>query len=592
MTTDAELVRQVLAGRRDSFGELVRKYQGAVYGLAYHLLRHVADAQDAAQQAFIAAYQHLDRLAQPEKFAAWLYKITVNECRMWQRRRRETVSWETLPPDEPSNTESPAEAAERAELRCRVTAAVQTLPEAQRLAVTLFYMDGLSYQEVADFLSVPVSAVKGRLHRARTQLQEELMEMAAEILQAEKPGEEFTKAVQQAVPERVVEPFELTQPVGPEDTVLIYSDGLAVVRVQGGEDHVLRVSGRKVLFGQTEEEARQRSGQIRVWAGRLRDVWTDVPHTGERWCGTGGEEGNYHAYYASPREEWEGMKHLWQQEDPLKDLLPSLLGGEVVTVVAAGNRIDGLTVPYPLAPEMASDFSPGLTSGHEGLAFGPAASVALTVTVPPCGHLILLRPREVEVEGLAANLMVTGMFAPFTARRVQGNVFAYGAIPTRLEEVTGEVWIWDRQEHQGVSWDRVVKRVGDVPVVKLQGLGGDVQLECRRLNLDLRRVGGNVQIENEFGDTKLQLDEAWAGGRTAAIRSLSGPVALTLSAAADDRLRVSIWTEAGQIDRCRWPTGKFCYNTPETIYLGTRPEQDGADVQIRTRTGNVKVVRK
>jgi len=592
MATDAELVRQVLAGRRDSFGELVRKYQGAVYGLAYHLLRHVADAQDAAQQAFIAAYQHLDRLAQPEKFAAWLYKITVNECRMWQRRQRETVSWETIPPDEPANTESPAEAAERAELRRRVLAAVQTLPETQRLAVTLFYMDGLSYQEVADFLSIPVSAVKGRLHRARRQLKEELMEMTAEVLQEDKPGEEFTKAVQQAVPERVVEPFELTQPVGPEDTVLVYSDDLAVVRVQGGEGNRLRVSGRKVLFGQTEAEARRRSEQIRVWAGRCRDVWANVPHTGERWCGTGGEGGEYHAYYASPREEWEGMKQLWQQQDPLKTLLPGLLGGEVVTVVAAGNRIDGLTVPYPLAPEMASDFSPGCTG--EGLAFGPAASVALTVTAPPCGHLILLRPREAAIEGLVANLMVMGMLAPFTARRVQGNVFASSAIPTRLEEVTGEVWIWDRQEHRGVSWDSVsvVKRVGEVPTVQLRGIGGDVRLACRRLNLDLREIGGNIQVENEFGDTKLLLDEGWGGGRMAEVRSVSGSVALTLPAAADDRLRVGVWTESGQIDRRRWPTGKFCYSTLETIYLGTQSEQEGADVQIRTRTGNVKIVRK
>ena len=593
MATDEELVQEVLQGHRESFGELVRRYQGMVFGLAYHLLGHATDAQDAAQQSFIAAYQKLDRLIHPEKFAAWLQRITVNECRIWQRGRRDLIAWEELSPDLPSPAASPSEAAEREELRQRVRQAIGRLPEAQRLAVTLYYLDGLSYQEVARFLDVPVSAIKSRLHRARNQLKEELMDMVSEVLQEQKPGEGFAEAVRQAVPVRIVEPIDLALPVGPEDTVLVYTDD-ATVRVQGGGENMLRVSGRKVLLGRTEEEARQRSEQLGVSAERRRDVWTHVPHSGERWCGTGTDDGKPRAYYTSSRDRWESWKQECQREETLADFLPDLLKGEVVTVVAAGNRIDGLTVPYPLTADFQS-FQIGCAHGGEGWAFGPAASVALTVTVPPCRHVILVEPREAEVEGLVANLIVLGSFTTFTARQIQGNVFAhFGAAPTELEEVTGDVWVQHRL-YRGVEW-RVdsVRRVGDVLTARVRNVGGSVKWRGKMMSLNLQGIAGDLDVENDFGRTKLFLSEAWAEGHTAKIASISGPVALTLQAAADDRLRVGIWTECGTIDRRRWPRGQegFCYNTPERIYLGTCHEKEGADVEIRTRSGEVRVVRK
>ena len=85
--TDAQLVKEVLQGNTASFGILVRKYQGAVYGLAYHLVKDFTDAEDIAQEAFLQAYLNLSQLRDLSKFAGWLKRITFNICKMWLRRQ-------------------------------------------------------------------------------------------------------------------------------------------------------------------------------------------------------------------------------------------------------------------------------------------------------------------------------------------------------------------------------------------------------------------------------------------------------------------------------------------------------------------------
>jgi RNA polymerase sigma-70 factor, ECF subfamily len=192
--TDAEIIRAVLVGNRGQFGELLRRYQGMVYGLAWHLLGNHSEAQDAAQETFIAAYLRLPALLQPEKFPAWLRRITVNQCRMRQRRRKEALSWEEIPPETISHVDTPEMLAEGAELRRQVHQAIASLPEAQRLAVTLFYLSGMSCDEAGRFLGVGANAVKGRLHRARMQLKEALLDSMEAVMKEQKPGEEFTAA--------------------------------------------------------------------------------------------------------------------------------------------------------------------------------------------------------------------------------------------------------------------------------------------------------------------------------------------------------------------------------------------------------------
>jgi len=195
---DSELVQKTLQGDKDAYGKLVTKYQGAVYGLCFHLVGNFADAQDLAQEAFVQAYLSLHQLREPGKFASWLYSVTANICKMWLRKRKvEISSLDEVARKAEFSSEfpSPHEMVEKEEQRLAVQRAIASLSEKNRLAVVLHYIDGLSHQEISDFLSVPISAIKSRLHRARLQLKEELIAMVEETFEGQKLPEDFSEKV-------------------------------------------------------------------------------------------------------------------------------------------------------------------------------------------------------------------------------------------------------------------------------------------------------------------------------------------------------------------------------------------------------------
>lgn len=174
---DMDLVRRSLRGERDAFEDLVRKYQDAVYGLAFHMIGDFTDAQDIAQQTFVTAYLKLPQLRDPGKFAQWLSKITVNECVSWLRRRQRISLLQERMRHSGRPVPMPHQECEERELDAAVRKAMQSLSEKNRLAVTLYYIDGLSQREVASFLGVSTSAVENRISRARKQLKEEMTKM-------------------------------------------------------------------------------------------------------------------------------------------------------------------------------------------------------------------------------------------------------------------------------------------------------------------------------------------------------------------------------------------------------------------------------
>jgi len=198
--TDEQLIEETLTGNTDAFGELVKQHQGVVVGLAFHLAGNMQDAQDIGQEVFIKAYQHLSKVKQPAKFSSWLRKITENTCKTWLRLNQKKR--ETLPLAEARvivSGEQPDDVLLAKELSETVRNAISELSESNRLAVTLFYMDGFSYKEVSEFLGISVGAVKGRLHKARKQLKKGLMTMVEDDFSQTKPKEEFTEKVMRAI---------------------------------------------------------------------------------------------------------------------------------------------------------------------------------------------------------------------------------------------------------------------------------------------------------------------------------------------------------------------------------------------------------
>jgi len=210
---DAEWIRQAQAGDQKAFGEIVRRYQGLVYGWAFHLLGNFPDAEDIAQEVFLEAYLSLSRLQNPDKFSAWLRQMTYYRCVDLLRRRKDFVSLdEEIEEDEDeiillgeqlcNLNPTPLENCEVLETKEQIQLALSQLSENNRLAINLYYFSGKSYKEIADFLGVPVSTIEGRLYRAKKQLRE-VLTMVKEGLEGKRPDESFTKKVLekiQAVP--------------------------------------------------------------------------------------------------------------------------------------------------------------------------------------------------------------------------------------------------------------------------------------------------------------------------------------------------------------------------------------------------------
>lgn len=169
--SDAEVVGQVLSGRREAYELLVRRYEDVLYRYALRMMARPDDASDVVQQAFINGFRNLRRCREPERVGAWLFRIAANLAKdQLKGPRRRNVSLEAVGALR-SEEEDPDDAAERAELRGDIARALARLTAEQREAFILKHVEGWSYEEMAERLGVSVSALKMRVHRAREELQ-------------------------------------------------------------------------------------------------------------------------------------------------------------------------------------------------------------------------------------------------------------------------------------------------------------------------------------------------------------------------------------------------------------------------------------
>ncbi len=191
------IVVRAREGEADAFGVLVRRFQDMAVGYGYSLLHDFQLAEDAAQEAFFEAYRTLPRLREPAAFAGWFRRIVFKQCdRITRRRLVTTVPLDTIA--EADATRSGVSGVSRSrddeERKAEVFEAVRQLPEHERAAMTLFYIGGYSMEEVATFLEVPVSTIKGRLHSARERLRAMLVDTVADDLRARRPSRNETFA--------------------------------------------------------------------------------------------------------------------------------------------------------------------------------------------------------------------------------------------------------------------------------------------------------------------------------------------------------------------------------------------------------------
>ena len=172
---EREWIRLAQAGDDHAFSELVGAFQVPVYNLCYRMLEDSGEAEDAAQETFIKVYRNMKRYDPDRKFVTWVLSIASNHCIDRLRKRRLTFLSLDKTPEiwEGSDPESgPESTFEDRELQADVQEMLGTLNAPDRAAILLRYWYDYSYEEIADTLTLSVSAVKSRLHRARRDLAE------------------------------------------------------------------------------------------------------------------------------------------------------------------------------------------------------------------------------------------------------------------------------------------------------------------------------------------------------------------------------------------------------------------------------------
>jgi len=176
--TDAQVVRDVLAGDRDSYRLLVRRYGDVLHGHALRMAGSPDEAAELVQRALVQGFKKLHTCREPERAGAWLFRILANLCKDHVRSpRRRDVPLAVVASALPSDADPASDAAD-AEIRARVWSALDALTPEQREAFVLKHVEGRSYEEIAAVMDLSVASLKMRVHRAREALRGLLEEYA------------------------------------------------------------------------------------------------------------------------------------------------------------------------------------------------------------------------------------------------------------------------------------------------------------------------------------------------------------------------------------------------------------------------------
>ena len=173
--TDGEVVAQVLAGDREAFGIVIRRYEAGLLRYATRMLGHPDAAADAVAEGLVRAFRHLATCRDPSRLKSWLYRIVGNRCRSHLARRSTSdLSLDDAPPI--ADSQDLEAATERSEQLAQVARALETLSPEKREAFLLKHVEGMSYEEMAAVTGERIPTLKMRVHRARAALLEALKE--------------------------------------------------------------------------------------------------------------------------------------------------------------------------------------------------------------------------------------------------------------------------------------------------------------------------------------------------------------------------------------------------------------------------------
>jgi len=175
-TDDLDLINRFKDGDTSAFEEIVFKYQDRIYNLCRHMLQNAHDAEDAAQDVFVKAYQNLNRFKPEASLLTWLYRIAINTCIDYRRKPffeslfKTSKEGDVFAVDQLADSPSPERLYESKQISHAIQLALGRLSEKLRTVIVLKEIEGLSYEEIAAILKVSIGTVKSRISRAREEL--------------------------------------------------------------------------------------------------------------------------------------------------------------------------------------------------------------------------------------------------------------------------------------------------------------------------------------------------------------------------------------------------------------------------------------
>jgi RNA polymerase sigma-70 factor, ECF subfamily len=177
--SDAQLVARSLAQEQEAFGQLLDRHAATIVNLGYRMVGNRSEAEDLAQETFLAAYKALSTFRADSKFSTWLYRIATNKCKDWLRVKRPGHGQYDLDADESldlyvTEDRTPEVLLSRQQVAQELEQAIQRLPPLYREAFVLKHVEGLSYEEMEEILGVSGDTLKMRVYKGRVQLSREL----------------------------------------------------------------------------------------------------------------------------------------------------------------------------------------------------------------------------------------------------------------------------------------------------------------------------------------------------------------------------------------------------------------------------------
>jgi RNA polymerase sigma-70 factor (ECF subfamily) len=173
---DSDLIKEALAGSQDAYANLMNKYHDAIYSLIYRMIRNKEETEDLTQEAFIKAFSSLKNFSEEFAFSTWLYKIASNNCIDFIRKRK-LKTYSIDKPIESDESDFSYELADTTyapdrnlieeQQKRAIQEAINSLPDKYRIVIVMRHNEEKSYEEISEFLKLPLGTVKAHIFRAR-----------------------------------------------------------------------------------------------------------------------------------------------------------------------------------------------------------------------------------------------------------------------------------------------------------------------------------------------------------------------------------------------------------------------------------------